>query len=59
MPRLNAIPQGCAFNPRCIAAFDRCRRERPIARRIGASEVACWLDDEQLRQSNLRAVVAR
>src|SRR5947199_6910532 len=25
MPRLNAIPRGCAFNPRCPHAFDRCR----------------------------------
>ncbi|WP_290686304.1 MULTISPECIES: ABC transporter ATP-binding protein [unclassified Haematobacter] len=29
MPRLNAIPQGCAFNPRCPDAGPRCRRERP------------------------------
>ena len=29
MPRLNAIPPGCAFNPRCPQAFDRCRVERP------------------------------
>ena len=29
MPRLNAIPAGCAFNPRCPRAFDRCRVERP------------------------------
>ena len=29
MPRLDAIPQGCAFHPRCAHAFDRCRIERP------------------------------
>ncbi|RYG14035.1 MAG: ABC transporter ATP-binding protein, partial [Burkholderiales bacterium] len=29
MPRLNAIPPGCAFNPRCPRVFDRCRVERP------------------------------
>jgi peptide/nickel transport system ATP-binding protein len=29
MPRLSAIPPGCAFNPRCDRAFDLCRRERP------------------------------
>ncbi len=33
MPRLSAIPQGCAFNPRCSFAFDRCRVERPEAHR--------------------------
>ena len=25
MPRLTAIPPGCAFNPRCPQVFDRCR----------------------------------
>src|SRR5512144_3278378 len=29
MPRLNAIPPGCAYHPRCPRAFDRCKRERP------------------------------
>src|SRR5690349_9371058 len=28
MPRLNAIPPGCAYNPRCPRAFDRCVKER-------------------------------
>jgi peptide/nickel transport system ATP-binding protein len=44
MPRLNAIPQGCAFNPRCDRAFDRCRAERPSPIRISdGREAACWL----------------
>lgn len=44
MPRLNAIPQGCAFNPRCDRAFDRCRVERPSPIRISdGREAACWL----------------
>lgn len=29
MPRLNAIPTGCAFHPRCQHATDRCRAEVP------------------------------
>ena len=35
MPRLNAIPQGCAFNPRCPQVFDRCRQRaaRAVRRR--------------------------
>src|SRR5213082_1779843 len=28
MPRLNAIPPGCAFNPRCPRCFERCLAER-------------------------------
>jgi len=43
MPRLTAIPQGCAFHPRCSEAFDRCRRERPERLPAGTSEAACWL----------------
>jgi peptide/nickel transport system ATP-binding protein len=46
MPRLTAIPTGCAFNPRCGTAFDRCRVERPEPTRTGASQVACWLPSE-------------
>jgi peptide/nickel transport system ATP-binding protein len=29
MPRLNAIPAGCAFNPRCGFATDLCRQTKP------------------------------
>ena len=43
MPRLNAIPRGCAFNPRCEHAFDRCREERPDLLAAGATRAACWL----------------
>ncbi len=43
MPRLTEIPSGCAFNPRCPKAFDRCLAERPVLRAAGPNEVACWL----------------
>jgi peptide/nickel transport system ATP-binding protein len=43
MPRLGAIPDGCAFHPRCSHAFARCRRERPERLPAEASEAACWL----------------
>jgi len=43
MPRLNAIPRGCAFHPRCPRAFDRCRAERPELMPAGATQAACWL----------------
>lgn len=29
MPRLNAMPKGCAFNPRCSIATDICKTTRP------------------------------
>ncbi len=43
MPRLNAIPRGCAFNPRCPRRFGRCLAERPEPLRLETGEVACWL----------------
>ena len=36
-------PPGCAFNPRCVKAFARCRVERPELIAAGASRAACWL----------------
>ena len=43
MPRLNAIPRGCAFNPRCPRVFERCRVERPELMPAGTTQAACWL----------------
>jgi peptide/nickel transport system ATP-binding protein len=42
MPRLDGIPAGCAFHPRCPHAIERCRRERPVLARVEATEAACW-----------------
>ena len=43
MPRLNEIPPGCSFNPRCPEARDRCRRDRPDLMRANDTRAACWL----------------
>ena len=43
MPRLTAIPPGCAFNPRCGKSFERCRTERPEPHLVGSNLTACWL----------------
>jgi len=45
MPRLNAIPRGCAYNPRCDRGFDRCHEQRPELMPAGATRAACWLHD--------------
>lgn len=54
MPRLNAIPKGCAFNPRCPKAFNRCYVEKPELISVEKSQVACWLYDNGV---DLRKVV--
>jgi peptide/nickel transport system ATP-binding protein len=43
MPRLTAIPKGCAFNPRCPKVSERCRQERPEPIQVGDTKVACSL----------------
>ena len=43
MPRLNAIPAGCAFNPRCEKRFDKCMTHRPDLMPADQSLAACWL----------------
>jgi peptide/nickel transport system ATP-binding protein len=45
MPRLTAIPSGCAFHPRCTRVFGRCTRERPDLMTAGTSRAACWLHE--------------
>ena len=45
MPRLDQIPTGCPFHPRCPDAFGRCRQERPDLLPASGSDAACWLYD--------------
>ena len=51
MPRLTAIPQGCAFNPRCTRVNavpgGRCRSERPSLLPAGKTQAACWLHADE------------
>jgi peptide/nickel transport system ATP-binding protein len=42
MPRLDAIPGGCAFHPRCPRAIERCRHELPTLDAVRATHAACW-----------------
>jgi peptide/nickel transport system ATP-binding protein len=43
MPRLSAIPKGCAYNPRCPKAFAPCSQDRPDLLPAGPTQAACWL----------------
>jgi peptide/nickel transport system ATP-binding protein len=49
MPRLTAIPKGCAFNPRCPRVFERCRVERPELIDAGRTRAACWLHADKIK----------
>jgi peptide/nickel transport system ATP-binding protein len=39
-------PTGCAFNPRCPLADDRCKSERPVLKTVGGIRVACHAVEE-------------
>lgn len=47
MPRLDAIPAGCAFHPRCPQRMRRCDQERPALMPAGTGLAACWLYDTE------------
>ncbi|CAG0958506.1 Dipeptide transport ATP-binding protein DppD [Anaerolineales bacterium] len=39
-PRLEALPAGCRFAPRCPVAFDRCHAEQPSLHKLSQNHVA-------------------
>lgn len=47
MPRLSAIPPGCAFNTRCPKVFARCYHDRPVPLAYEDRRVACWLYEKE------------
>ena len=44
-PRIDDMPAGCRFAPRCPHAFDRCRGERPADYPAAGGRAACFLLD--------------
>src|SRR5690625_3784835 len=47
MPRLNAIPSGCAFPPPCKQVLPVCHHHTPTLQTIAPQhQVACWLHQE-------------
>lgn len=47
MPRLDAIPVGCAFHPRCPEAFAPCGAARPELLDAAETRAACWLHQRE------------
>ena len=46
VPNPLSPPTGCAFNPRCPLANDRCRSERPVLKNLHGVKVACHAVEE-------------
>ncbi len=53
MPRLAALPRGCAFAPRCPRAFERCAKRPPLIA-VGDRGAACWLYDRRPAAMDIR-----
>ncbi len=57
-PSLINLPQGCKFRPRCPHAFDKCREEPELRKRVETANHLdrCWLSVEdklKLRESTI------
>ena len=50
MPRLDAIPRGCPFDPRCPKRFERCLSSRPELMPAEEGQAACWLHASAIAQ---------
>ncbi len=42
MPRLDSLPQGCAFHPRCPYATDKCKADPAPTLSDGGGAAACF-----------------
>ena len=50
-PDLSAMPRGCAFAPRCPAAFDRCHKDTPPEFNLADGRTArCWLASASIQR---------
>jgi oligopeptide/dipeptide ABC transporter ATP-binding protein len=46
VPTITEMPPGCRFHPRCPSVQDRCAREAPPLREVGAGRASrCWLHE--------------
>jgi len=43
MPRLDAMPNGCRFHPRCPLVIPRCTTDQPELLAAGGTQAACWV----------------
>lgn len=46
VPKMNDLPDGCAFSTRCDYVMEQCRNREPAFKAIGADHQSrCWLED--------------
>ncbi|MBI3620714.1 MAG: ABC transporter ATP-binding protein [Nitrospirae bacterium] len=51
VPRLEQLPSGCAFHPRCTVAIGRCAAEEPALKPLApAHQARCWVAEARQAQ---------
>jgi peptide/nickel transport system ATP-binding protein len=55
-PDPTAVPEGCAFAPRCRSATDRCRVRPELVAEAGGRAYACWHPARTLEDDALPAI---
>jgi len=51
VPRLEQLPSGCAFHPRCSVAIGRCATEEPALKPLApAHQARCWVAEAKQAQ---------
>ena len=46
VPRLDDLPEGCVFSPRCDLVMDKCRQQEPELKQIRTGHSSrCWLEN--------------
>ena len=53
MPRLLALPDGCAFNPRCNRVQPKCRQDPPPTLTAHHGRAACWFAGYEAAEESL------
>ena len=49
-PNLARLPKGCAFEPRCYMAIDRCREEKPELEKMGEDHFSACFRSRELQK---------
>lgn len=58
-PHLARLPVGCSFNPRCIYAIDRCRKEIPPLFEMGPDHLSACFRAGEMEELSKKEAVAR
>ncbi|MFH1382758.1 MAG: ABC transporter ATP-binding protein [Chloroflexota bacterium] len=48
-PNLARLPKGCAFQPRCKMAIDKCKEEKPVLEEVGPEHLAACFRSAEVK----------